>query len=203
MGIIKKLSAILCNTTAYRLWQAPFARAKLAPVLHHNDFDKIQRVLDVGCGPGTNCRYFEKSDYTGFDINPSYIRYAQEKYKRNFVVQDVCTFEASASERFDFILLNSLLHHLSDDDTHRILGQLGKLVRPGGFVHIVDLVLPARRGIPRWLAESDRGDFPRPLPAWESIFTTHFRTSVFEPYPIKLFGIDLWNLVYFKGEPKS
>ena len=137
------------------------------------------------------------------NINPSYIRYAQEKYKRNFVVQDVCTFEASASERFDFILLNSLLHHLSDDDTHRILGQLAKLVSPGGFVHIVDLVLPARRGIPRWLAESDRGDFPRPLSAWEGIFTTHFRTSVFEPFPIKLFGIDLWNLVYFKGEPKE
>ena len=202
MGIIKKLSGIMGNTTAYRLWQAPFEDAKIAPALHHNNFNRIQRVLDVGCGPGTNCRYFEKSDYTGFDINPSYIRYAQKKYKRNFVVQDVCSFEAAEGDRFDFILLNSLLHHLSDDETHRILGQLGKLVSQGGFVHIVDLVLPDRSGIPRWLAKSDRGDFPRPLAAWEEIFTTYFGTAVFEPYPVKLFGIDLWNLVYFKGEPK-
>ena len=191
------------NTTAYRLWQAPFAHAKLAPALQHNDFSKIERVLDVGCGPGTNCRYFEKSDYTGFDINPSYIDYAHRKYNRNFVVQDVCTFEPSMGQRFDFILLNSLLHHLSDHETHRILGQLCNLTTPGGHVHIVDLVLPERFGIPRWLAVNDRGDYARPLKAWQDIFSTHFRTTVFEPYPIKLMGVELWHLVYFKGEPKS
>jgi SAM-dependent methyltransferase len=158
MQILKKMSGLMENTTAYRLWQAPFADAKLAPILHHNDFSKIQRVLDVGCGPGTNCRYFEKADYTGFDINPRYIDYACRKYRRNFMVQDVCTFEAPMEQRFDFVLLNSLLHHLTDPEAHRVLGRLSHLVSPGGYVHIVELVLPEYRGIPRWLAVNDRGN---------------------------------------------
>jgi SAM-dependent methyltransferase len=202
MQLLKNMSGLMENTTAYRLWQAPFADAKLAPLLKHNDFSKIQRVLDVGCGPGTNCRYFEQSDYTGFDINPKYIEYARKRYQRNFVVQDVCTFEPERDQRFDFILLNSLLHHLSDQETDRLLGQLGKLLSPGGHVHIVDLVLPESRGIPRWLAINDRGDYPRPLDEWERIFSTHFHTCIFEPYPVGLAGIELWSLVYFMGEPK-
>lgn len=203
MGIIKQLSSVMVHTTAYRLWQAPFARAKLAPAFQHNNFDRIKRVLDVGCGPGTNCQYFHHTDYTGFDINPGYIRFAKERYRRNFLVQDVCTFEPQADEeRFDFVLVNSLLHHLNDDQSLQILGQICKLLSPDGFVHIVELVLPAQRGLPRLLATNDRGDFPRSLPAWEQIFNTHFRNAVFEPYSIKLLGIDLWNLVYFKGAPK-
>jgi SAM-dependent methyltransferase len=202
MQILKKMSGLMENTTAYRLWQAPFADAKLAPILHHNDFSKIQRVLDVGCGPGTNCRYFEKSDYTGFDINPRYIDYASRKYRRNFMVQDVCTFEAPMEQRFDFVLLNSLLHHLTDPEAHRVLGRLSHLVSPGGYVHIVELVLPEYRGIPRWLAVNDRGNFPRSLTAWKELFSPYFHTAIFEPYPIKLLGVELWNLVYFKGEPK-
>ena len=44
------------RVTAYRLWQAPFAEKKLEPLRRHNDLSTIRRVLDVGCGPGTNTR---------------------------------------------------------------------------------------------------------------------------------------------------
>lgn len=190
------------NTTAYRLWQAPFANAKLAPVLKHNDFSTIGRVLDVGCGPGTNCRYFEDCDYTGMDINPQYIDYARRTFGRNFVVQDVCTFQAAPNERFDFVLINSLLHHLDEAATDRILDQVSKLLASGGHVNIVDLVIPEEVGMPRWLAANDRGDYPRGLDQWQDIFERHFQSVVFEPFPIKLVGLELWALVYFKGGPK-
>ncbi len=201
--MLKKFSGLMENTTAYRLWQAPFADAKIGPLLRHNDFSRIRRVLDVGCGPGTNCLYFKTCDYTGFDINPSYIEYATRRFGRHFVVQDVCTFEANPSERFDFVLLNSLLHHLTDDETNRILGRIGPLLTPDGHVHIIDLVMPLKRGIPRWLAANDRGDYPRLLSCWRDIFERHFESIVFEAYPISLLGFDLWNLVYFKGKPKE
>ncbi len=190
------------NTTAYRLWQAPFADAKLAPILRLNDLSAIRRVLDVGCGPGTNCKYFASCDYTGLDINPQYIQYARRKYGRNFIVQDVCTFQAPAEDRYDFVLSNSLLHHLDDSAVHRILTQLAHLLLPSGCVHIIDLVLPDKVGVPRWLAANDRGDYPRKLEVWREIFEAHFTSVVFQPFPVTLLGLELWALVYFKGGPK-
>lgn len=201
--IIKFCGRVMANTTAYRLWQAPFAHAKMMPVLRHNDFDAVQRVLDVGCGPGTNYRYFAQADYLGLDINRDYIDYASRRYRREFVVQDVCAYHPSDGRQFDFILLNSLLHHLNDDDTHRLLCRLHPLISQGGHVHIIELVMPERRCFARWLAESDRGAHPRPLCCWRDIFAKHFQAVVFEPYTIQMLGVKLWNLVYFKGQPKD
>lgn len=201
--MLKRLSGIMRNTTAYRLWQAPFASVKLAPVLHNNDLKTIGRVLDVGCGPGTNCQYFKQCDYTGMDINPQYIEYARRKFGRPFVVQDVCTFEANANERFDFVLMNSLLHHLDDAQTNRILQQIAKLLTPHGCVNIIDLVLPETRGLPRWLALNDRGDYPRSLRAWQELFEANFQCQIFEQFPVGAAGVELWSLVYFKGILKT
>jgi hypothetical protein len=63
----------------------------------------------------------------------------------------------------------------------------------------VDLVLPERMSIPRGLALADRGDYARPLEAWRGIFEQHFRPVVFEPFSLRLAGVSLWSLVYFKG----
>lgn len=38
---------LLEKTAVYSLWQAPFAAAKLAPMLAHNDMGSARRVLDV------------------------------------------------------------------------------------------------------------------------------------------------------------
>ena len=42
--------ALLERPIVYRLWQAPFVRAKLAPVLAECDLSRVRRVLDLGCG---------------------------------------------------------------------------------------------------------------------------------------------------------
>ena len=203
MGALKRLSAIMANPTAYRLWQAPFADAKFRPILQHNDLTQVQRVLDVGCGPGTNSLFFEDHDYLGLDLNPEYIAQARKRYGDRFIVADVCTYEADPDNKFDFILMNSLLHHIDDQHTDRILDQLTRQLTPDGAIHILDLVLPENRSIARTLAKSDRGDFPRPLDSWQSIFETHFEPMIFEEYPIAMAGVTLWNMVYFKGRTRG
>ena len=114
-----RIADLMESRALYSVWQAPFVRDKIQPVLAHNDLSRIKRVLDVGCGPGTNARWFLHCDYTGVDLNPAYIDYARRRYQRNFVVADV-TAGAFASEQFDFVLANSLLHHI-DDENARIL----------------------------------------------------------------------------------
>lgn len=188
------------QTTAYRLWQAPFLRQKFEPIMKQNDLGKVRRVLDVGCGPGTNCSYFKDRDYLGIDINEQYIEYARMKFGGRFEVADVTQYRVSNDEKFDFVLLNSLLHHLDDEATDSLLGSLSRVVSHDGYVHIIDLVLPDEQGIPRFLAMNDRGDYGRPLDRWREIFSKHFEPVVCDLFSIDLLGVSLWQLVYFKGK---
>ena len=66
----------------YRAWQAPFSE-KFSPILAHNDLGVVRRVLDVGCGPGTNTHYFEDAGYLGIDINRSYVDSARRRHRRS------------------------------------------------------------------------------------------------------------------------
>jgi SAM-dependent methyltransferase len=201
--MIKSLkSRILEHTLAYRAWMAPFADKKLEPVFAHNDLRTVRRVLDVGCGPGTNTAHFLHTDYLGIDINPSYIDSARRRFSCRFVVADVTRYTVDAAERFDFILLNSLLHHLDGASARRILAHVASLLADDGHVHIIELVMPFEQSMPRRLAEWDRGDYVRPLDDWRTIFYKYFDGIVDEPFTVGTFGMDLWHFVYFKGQAK-
>jgi|SRR6059036_652334 len=203
MAPMKVAYSVLDLSAIYRLWQAPFAADKLKPCLARNDLQRVGRVLDVGCGPGTNTHLFAHADYLGIDINPDYIAYARKKFQRPFVVADVTTYEVAPEQRFDFILLNSFLHHIETAAVRRILAHLRTLLTPDGHVHILDLVLPVRPSIALLLARLDRGAYARPLGEWRRLFAEQFELVVFEPYPLKVLGATLWNMVYCKGRAKS
>jgi|SRR5215469_9452711 len=196
-------SKILEHTFVYRAWQAPFAEQKFAPILEKNDMTGVRRVLDVACGPGTNSRHFTHVDYLGIDINENYIRDARQKYGRNFMAIDARKLDDASGERFDFILVNSFLHHLNNEDAMDVLSSLESRLSQDGHIHILELVLPENRSIARLLAQWDRGDFARPLQEWQTLFSKIFKQVLFEPYCITATGTVLWNMVYFKGSARK
>lgn len=199
---MKGYARVMENTLAYRLWQAPFAERKLAPLFAHNDMARMRRVLDVGCGPGTNTQHFAHAEYLGIDFNPAYIESARQRHGREFIVADVTTYEVAPERRFDMILANSLFHHIDTANTERILAHLATLLTDDGHIHVLDLVLPPRPTISRFLARADRGDFPRPLEEWRDLFTRVFEPVVFEPYSLGVAGMTLWSMIYFKGRAR-
>ena len=199
---MKLAHSVLEQNIVYRLWQAPLASDKFAPVHAHNDLSRVRRVLDVGCGPGTNTHLFAHSRYLGIDLNPRYIAYARKKFARDFVVANVTTYDVPRDRGFDFILVNSFLHHVDAPAVRRILAHLRTLLTPDGHIHVLDLVLPERRSIARLLARLDRGDYPRPLEEWRNLFSESFDLVVFEPYALKAMTATLWNMVYCKGRAK-
>ena len=194
--------SMLEHTFVYRMWQSPFAEQKFAPVLAHNDLRRTRRVLDVGCGPGTNTRHFAGSEYLGIDINRRYIEDARRRHQRHFLAADVRTYVAPPKERFDFILANSFLHHLNTGDVLGILSHLRSLLSDEGHVHALELVMPENRSVARLFARWDRGKFARPREEWQSIFEKFFYPTVMEFYPLTFFGVTLWNMVYFKGRAR-
>ncbi len=190
-------------THAYRLWQAPFAENKFAPILAHNDLRQVRRVLDVGCGPGTNARHFAHAHYTGIDCNPAYIDYARRRHKGEFLVADATTYRVPSEQRFDFILVNSFLHHIDPANSRNILSHLSTLLTDDGHVHILDLVLARETSIARWLTLHDRGDFPRPLDELLEIVNQTLQPVLVQPYNLRIYRLKLWNMVYLKCRTKE
>lgn len=186
----------------YQTWQAPFASAKLKPFLAHLDLERTRRVLDIGCGPGTNARVFAGCDYVGIDINPDYIRTASSRHPGRWVVGDVTDETIFPNEQFDCVFANSLMHHLDDGAVRNLLGRMARLTAPGGKVHVLDLVLPPHASAGRLLARLDRGRFARPLERWRTLFTEHLHEEHFEPYAFGLPFVPLWEMVYFVGVAK-
>ena len=189
---------LLEHPLIYLAWQAPFIEDKLRPVFQHNDMSRVQHVLDVGCGPGTNAAHFRNVDYLGVDINPKYIERARRKYQREFQIADVTTYPFAG--KFDFVLMNSLLHHLDDVGVERLLGGVAsQALSQNGRVHIIDLVLPEQRTFAYRMARWDRGRYPRRLTEWKEIFERFFTLEIFEPYSLRALSVSFCDLIYFRG----
>jgi SAM-dependent methyltransferase len=197
----KPWAALLEIPWVYRAWQAPFRERKLAPVLRHNDLSAVRRVLDVGCGPGTNAPHFRGTDYLGLDLNPAYVARARARYGMRFEVADVRSWQVR-DEPFDFILVNSLFHHIEDEGCDRILAHLATLLSDDGRIHVLDLVLPPDASPARLLARMDRGDHPRERRAWTQLLGRHFLADLVEPYDLGAGGVTLWKMLYFRGRPR-
>jgi SAM-dependent methyltransferase len=191
------------TSLVYRLWQAPFANQKLAPVRGHTDLQRACRVLDLACGPGTNAHHFDPTSYTGVDINPAYIERARNRYPGRFILADGTAPDLLPGEGFDFILVNSFLHHLPTNVVGKTLRRVNELLSDEGHVHVLDLVLPPRRGIARLLARADRGNYPRPLTEWKELLERFFEPVLLEPFALTAAGIPLWNMIYFKGKKRD
>ena len=184
----------------YAAWQAPFAASKFAPVERRLRDRAIRRVLDVGCGTGTNAGRFQDVDYVGIDINDRYLDVARARFKGSFISADLTAADLTSLGTFDTILVNSFLHHVDDRDVKHILTHLTGMLDPTGRVHILELVLPPRKSLARIMARLDRGKYARPLDKWYELFSAAFDPVVVEPY---FLGGKLWSMVYFQGREKS
>jgi SAM-dependent methyltransferase len=196
MALTAARDRLMEHPAIYSVWQAPFAAQKFAPVERQLRLRQISRVLDVGCGTGTNAARFEHVEYVGLDINERYLQMARARYSGRFVQVDLTTADLSSLGTFDTILVNSFLHHVSDEAVRTILGRLTRALAPDGRVHILELVLPPRMSPARIMARLDRGRYARPIESWRGLFGEAFEPVITEPYT---FGGGLWAMIYFQG----
>jgi SAM-dependent methyltransferase len=107
-----------------------------------------KRVLEVGCSVGNIAVAFLKYpyvQYVGVDIDQAAIAMARKRFARyknfSFHCQDG-TIKINADDRFDYILLAGVLHHLTDDGSLSLLQNAAELLDDGGLLVVVDPVLP-------------------------------------------------------------
>jgi SAM-dependent methyltransferase len=119
----------------------------------------VHVVVDVGCGTGDALRYLDSfAAYHGFDIDAAAVAYARRRHGREGVQfhERALGPEDLARLHPDRIMMNGLLHHLSDADA---IGLLRMCVACPSVRRIAtcDIVYRPGRLVNNVLARLDRG----------------------------------------------
>lgn len=202
------ISDLLGWPAAYKLWQLPFQRQKMAPVARSRPPAPL-RVLELGCGPGLNIPFFKNDEYLGIDIEPRYVAAAEAECGRNgsrhkAILGDCSNLGGLIEGSFDVILANSLLHHLSDEEVVRTLEGGSARMAAGGTLQVVDLVIDdAGSRVGNWLAMNDRGRFPRTTANLVDIISRQFEVMRSTRFNLQLGGLGLWNMIHIIGHRRE
>lgn len=123
-----------------------------------------QRILDIGCGPGYVVEYFPQSEYVGFDTQEKYINYAKGKYGRwaSFFCKELDEQTADTLKPFDYVIMNGLIHHLSDSQVTSLFKLAQRLLKPHGKLITLDgCYVKGQSGFAKRMLDNDRGKYVR------------------------------------------
>ena len=130
----------------------------------HEHFD-LDRVLDIGCGPGRITAKIQANHYAGIDINPDHISTARSRHvgaKYSFYCTDASDLPEEFEGQFTCVISGGFLHHLNDEQVIRLLESMRKLTAPGASIAIREPVYVDRQHIiARVLMGLDSGKYIR------------------------------------------
>ncbi len=136
------------------------------------------RIADIGCGPGFISKYLPSGiSYFGFDTDAAYIAYANSKFgsKGRFFHRPFDESAVRDHGPFDIVMMNGVLHHLSDDEAHRILKVVRPALREGGRLFTLDgCYTEGQSPIARLLLDHDRGRHVRTEEGYRALIAPHF-----------------------------
>lgn len=129
------------------------------------------RILEIGCGPGTIVPYLPQSEYVGFDASPEYIARARKKFKQaTFICERVSQYTLPERDYFDLVLALGIVHHLDDSEAQQLFQIAHQALKPGGRLITLDGVWTDRQSsAARYLLAHDRGQFVRSEEAYVKI----------------------------------
>lgn len=136
------------------------------------------RILEIGCGPGTIIPYLPPAEYVGFDANAEYIERARRQFPAaTFVRERVSEYTLPQREYFDVVLALGILHHLDDEEALQLFTIAHDALKPAGKLVTLDGVWTADQSrSARYVQAWDRGQFIREEQAYIKLAQEVFPT---------------------------
>jgi ubiquinone/menaquinone biosynthesis C-methylase UbiE len=129
------------------LWLLGADKAK-RPLIEQAEIKSRFRVLDIGCGTGSMAvmvkRMHPESEVVGIDPDPSALSVAERKAKRAGLSVEFDRGFADhmpyADASFDRVFSSFMFHHLAANEKSATLGEIRRVLKPGGSLHLLDFV---------------------------------------------------------------
>ncbi|HKS71926.1 MAG TPA: class I SAM-dependent methyltransferase [Terriglobales bacterium] len=163
--MIRTIRSVLALPQAYQLfWNVIGGPARSRILVKDYIRPKTgDRILEIGCGPGTIVPYLPDCEYVGFDASPSYIEQARQRFPRaRFVCERVSEYTLAERAYFDCVLALGIVHHLNDPEARQLFQIAHDALKPGGKLVTLDGVWTnGQSSVARGLLARDRGEFVR------------------------------------------
>jgi SAM-dependent methyltransferase len=137
------------------------------------DFDfQNKRVLDFGCGIGSNCFLFQSDKYLGLDKDSERIKYARRlNPDYNFRVIKGTKVKV-VDNYFDFIVVIAVLHHIKAPG--ELIREFHRILKPGGKVLALEPCLfPDSPFHNHFMSLFDNGQYIRDRDGYLEIFNNN------------------------------
>jgi SAM-dependent methyltransferase len=178
--MIETFRPILNLPWAYQMWGSVVGSDGYRKTLarEHIRARPSDRILDVGCGPGSMVPYLPRSEYVGFDANPDYIQQARRRFpEAHFTCDRVNEYNLPQSEYFDVVIALGILHHLDDQEAVQLFRMARRTLKPQGRLITLDGVWVAGQSrFAKFLLSRDRGRFVRRAEQYVALASTSFST---------------------------
>ncbi len=136
------------------------------------------RVLEVGCGPGTNCAWMPLGiEYVGCDLSEAYIAYARQHYgdRAEFFSAAVGQLAALRLKPFKAVVALAVLHHLEDAEVLTLCDEIIPLLEPGGtFLTGDPCFVSGQNRWERFVTSCDRGRYVRYPEEYQALLAKRF-----------------------------
>jgi len=172
---------ILALPGAYR-FVAALLRPRQAPIFAH-EYVRARpgdRILDVGCGPGTLLAELPAGIYyVGFDKSEPYVRAARARFgdRGSFFCRTVdrSVVDELGAGSFDLVIAHGVLHHLDDAEADEFFVLARRALTPGGRLITADgCYVAGQSRMARYLLARDRGAHVRTEEAYRVLAARRF-----------------------------
>ena len=162
---------------------------------HYNKGDK---VLDFGCGIGSNSKLFHHDDYIGVEVDESRVLSSTLKYPKSRFEQipfisnpsDKIPFEDNS---FDLVFISLCLHHINSDTCKLLFKEFSRVLKDNGkIIGIEPCILSKKYFSNVFMNIIDAGDYILPIEEYKQIYSSE-AFQVKDINIVKTFGYHLWQ----------
>ena len=185
------------ETLAYRNIVVPLqGRTTFHFVNEH--YNKGMKVLDFGCGTGSNSKLFHPKDYIGSEVDSSRVESSSKKYPK-YKFEKIPTINSLkdklpwADNSFDIIFVSLCLHHISAKSCKIIFKEFRRVLKSNGkILGIEPALIDGKYFSNIFMNILDAGDYILPLDKYKDMYQSEsFKTTHINL--IKTFGYNLWQ----------
>lgn len=168
---------------------------------------KDKRVLEIGCGIGTDATNFARAgaNYTGVDLSSESVKLAKQRFEVFGLTGEI--FEANAEEldsvfdpheKFDLIYSFGVIHHAPRPE--RVISHLSRLLKSGGEVKCMLYAKNSWKNIlidAGWDQPEAQDNCPQAVTYTKDEAHTLFRHAGFKDIKVEQDFIFPWNIEHY------